>query len=171
MLSYAKRDGKTCYGSVYAKTYKEVKEKLKKKQLQFDMPNQNIPYHTLTFRNLAEEWLISLQPQLKESSIVKYKNLLSSYLYPSFAQRNFQTITVEELNQFASTLLIKGGKNRNGLSPKTVSGILSVYKSILHYGTHMGIISDVNIDNIVIKQNPKSPCSIRKIPIPDDILN
>ena len=149
-----KQDGKTHYGYVYAKTYAEVKEKLlyeKTHYMEVTMLHSN---KNFTFHELAEEWFCSLQPQIKESSSVKYRNILESYLYPTFSNRNIYSIEENELREFAGSLLKNGKKNQTGLSPKSVTGIISVMKSVFLFGNQKGFDISIDTNNIYIKQNP-----------------
>lgn len=82
--------GKTQYGYVYAKTYRDAKEKLRKAfashSQQSIPPTTNITY----FSVIASEWLNITIPQVKESTINKYHNLLQSYILCSIiALTNF----------------------------------------------------------------------------------
>ena len=78
------------------------------------------------FAILAKEWMDSKIPQWKQSSIVKYTNILNLYLLPEFSNRMVSQITRNEIVAFSGRLLVKGGVKTLGLSPKTVSSILSV---------------------------------------------
>lgn len=76
--------GKTQYGYVYAKTYRDAKEKLLKA---FASHSQQIipPTTNITcFSVIASEWLNSTIPQVKESTVNKYRNLLQSYILPIY---------------------------------------------------------------------------------------
>lgn len=152
------------YGYVYAKTYKEVKEKLslvsatatnEENIIVFDTKSQlNIDFETVSLA-----WIESLKPQLKESSIIKYINVLKTYLFPYFMDRAIETITREEILNFSNDLLISGGQNGNGLSPKTVNSILSVLKGIFLYATQHEKLSVADIWKISFKQ-PQKPMRI-----------
>lgn len=89
-----KQDGKTHYGYVYAKTYAEVKEKLLYEKTHYMEVTMLYSNKNFTFHELAEEWFCSLQPQIKESSSVKYRNILDTYLYPTFSNRNIYSIEI-----------------------------------------------------------------------------
>ena len=46
-----------------------------------------LPEHDMSnceFEKIASQWLDSIKPQLKESSIVKYTNILNLHLLPEF---------------------------------------------------------------------------------------
>lgn len=144
------------YGYVYARTYKEVKCKL------IDVSGNVVISHTANqrisgdnFAIIADEWFNSLKPQLKESSIVKYTNILNGYLFPGFGQRQIFDITRDDVVSFSKELLISGGVKGNGLSPKTVTSIISVLKNILEYASQVKNFKVVDIRGISVKQSQK----------------
>ena len=97
---------KIMYGYVYAKTYREVKEKL---SLISDtaLKKENVVVPTtksqlgIDFKTVSLAWVESLKPQLKESSIVKYTNVLENYLLPYFKDNTIETITREDILNFS----------------------------------------------------------------------
>lgn len=148
-------NGKLKYGYVYAKTYREAKEKLLENINLKQEAKNNITTSKLVFEIAAEKWLNSMTTQLKDSSIVKYRNILKSYLYPSFGKTEINSITYSDITDFSTKLIDCGGINKTGLSPKTFTAVLSVLKSIFeHTAKNESIIIPDFID-IYIKQCPK----------------
>lgn len=151
------------YGYVYAKTYKEVKEKLSLFSNLLPEHDEVIktvkPQPNTTFKTVSLAWIESLKPQLKESSIVKYTNVLETYLFPSFMDTIVETITREDILSFSHALLISGGQKADGLSPKTVNSIISVLKGIFLYASHHEKLNVADICNISFKQ-PQKPMRI-----------
>ena len=151
-------DGKIKYRYVYAKTYKEVKEKLntlsdisiEKTYLSTEKQQSNV-----SFKIVALAWLETLKPQLKKSSVVKYTNLLTIYLFPHFADSAIESITQEEISKFCNELLLSGGQKGNGLSPKTVNSIMSVLKNIFEYAGRCEKLTVIEISKFSIKQSQK----------------
>lgn len=89
---------KAIYGYVYAKTYKEAKQKLNDAISNFQSQKNFTPYKAPTipsfnFEYVANEWLITVESELKESSIVKYKNILNNYLLPEYQGIPINAIT------------------------------------------------------------------------------
>ena len=82
------------------------------------------------FNDAALTWLCYLMPQLKESTISKYKNILNHYLIPAFGEKRIDCITYDEIYSFSMNLLSTGGLRKKGLSAKTINGIISVLRSI-----------------------------------------
>ena len=148
-------DGKVHYGYVYGKSYEEVVRKL---------PHivQDSNYETLvrscgssSFKCLADEWLSVQQRNIKESSYVKYKNILSLYLLPKFGDYMICNIERSVVIDYACNLLVDGGMNESSLSPKTVSCIISVLKSILAYASNEKKYTTADVSNLPIKTGSK----------------
>ena len=119
--------GKTVYGYLYARTYRDLKEKM---LCQEQLKNKPHLSSSPTFQTVAEEWITSRQPHLKESSIVKYRNLLNTYIFPEMGNEKILLLNYEQMDTFCHRMLTAGGKNNSGLSPKTVSDILSLIRCI-----------------------------------------
>lgn len=107
------------------------------------------------FPEVAGEWLDSLRPQLKESTIVKYTNILNRYLLPEYQERPISEISRKEVAAVGNRLLSAGRTQNRGLSPKTVAGILSVLKSIFDYAAQENGCLVEDIRGISVKQPQK----------------
>lgn len=153
-------DRKPKYGYVYAKNYKAVKEKL----IVAKEATHNILYvqsstnnsELFLFETVALTWLGTIKPKIKKSTLVKYTNLLNSYIIPSFGNCPIQDINRSDVEIFCSELLVSGGKKGNGLAPKTVSDIFSVIKNVFEYAENCKELQVANIRNIIIKQTAKT---------------
>lgn len=144
--------GKTVYGYLYARTYRDLKEKM---LCQEQLKNKPHLSSSPTFQTVAEEWITSRQPHLKESSIVKYRNLLSTYIFPEMGNEKILLLNYEQMDTFCHRMLTAGGKNNSGLSPKTVSDILSLIRCILQYASEKGNPAGYNGKSLSIRQEPK----------------
>ncbi len=143
------------YGYIYAKTCKEAKEKLLEVSSKTKSTKQPKVSNNLNFKAVAEKWLETLKSQLKISSIVKYTNILKTYLYPKFNEVSIDSVTGRDIISFNTELLEFGGINKKGLSPKTVSAILSVLKSIFIYASRNDGINMPDFSGICVKQTFK----------------
>ena len=102
-------EGKIQYGYVYARTYNEVKAKLsisvienislKKTEVQ-----DSYYYKNDNFSDVSRKWFEFIKPQLKESGVVKYTNVLKTYLLPEFEKKNISDISRDDINKFCSNL-------------------------------------------------------------------
>lgn len=149
-------DEKKRYGYVYGKTYREAKDKLLKALIRLNITTETNENY---FEKWSESWLDSLKPRLKHSSIMKYTNLLKLYLIPHIGKRDITQITYPEVYDLSEKLLTSGGKNNTALSPKTVSGAISVLKNVFEYASKCEELSLINIGKITIKQ-PQSPMRV-----------
>lgn len=147
--------GKIVYGYLYARSYRDVKEKLTIITQRTSQQNEEKAETYPSFKNLCNEWLVSRQPQLKESTYNKYRNLLNCYVIPEIGTENILFLDYKKLEIFSRTLLIKGGCEGTGLSPKTVSDIFSLIRNILQYATDKGTPPAYNGRNIMIRQDMK----------------
>ncbi|MBQ2785748.1 MAG: site-specific integrase [Oscillospiraceae bacterium] len=128
-------NGKTIYGSLYANTYREVKEKLQVK-LQ-DIASGFVPIKKhYTFSDAACLWLKDSQLSLKGASVYRYENLLNTHILPDFGNRCIGQITGTDINSFLATKLVSGRVDRTGgLSPSYVRSIMLVIKAVLSYAS------------------------------------
>lgn len=148
--------GKAIYGYVYATSYKEVRKKR-------SLAVANIPsvsseqmsdqQTSLSFTQLCDNWLISVKPQLKESSYIKYRNLLHTYIFPELSDISLEQITSARLHFFCEKLLNCGGASQKGLSSKTVSDILSLIRNIIHFAEMLGFYIPCTGKEITIRQS------------------
>lgn len=115
--------GKAQLGYVYARTYREVREKLSAARQAGCKPACS----RRLFGDFCEEWLILSRNRVKESTYVKYHNTIYRHLLPALGSvpaRNLNTVLIED---FSNTLLA------NGLARKTVRDILAVVKAVLKH--------------------------------------
>lgn len=156
-----KIDGKIKYGYIFAHTYKEVKEKLvvikanqfytptKKNPNEIEVQNNN---ECIYFSEIAKEWLVVHSSQWKQSSNIRYSNIINKHLLPEWGNRNIMEITRTEVMNFIENLLSGVKNNQEGLAPKTVNNIISVLRSILQYANHVKGYRIVDLKNINAKQ-------------------
>ncbi len=127
--------GKAKFGYVYAKSYREVKEKL-------SLAKQGIKDKSEKSRLLADfcdEWLTLSRNRVKESTYVKYYNTVNRHIKPQLGgclPKNMNTVNIE---QFSNSLLSQG------LSRKSVKDILIVLQSILKHCKKETDIREVDI--------------------------
>ncbi len=117
-------NGKTRYHSVYARTYNEVKEKLS------EIKTKPIPVVTagkLTVKELFSEWLSAVQLRVKESTYANYRMKVEKHILPVFGGLDYSALSAQLVHEFIRKKL------ECGLSPKYVSDIVVVLKSMTKY--------------------------------------
>ncbi|MCM1233328.1 MAG: site-specific integrase [Ruminococcus flavefaciens] len=149
-------NGKARYGYVFGKSYEEASNKLVQATCQ-SIDTQNLP--STTFGAISSEWLTVQTPELKASSVARYRNLLNSYILPQFSKRIIQEIQRSEIVVFSRDLLTSGGAHSQGLAPKTVNSVLSVLKNVFTYASIEKSILVADIKDISVKQ-PLKPMRI-----------
>lgn len=152
-------DGKAKYGYVFGKTYEDAEAKLEQATLQKPKVKETA---NETFENISKEWLETQKPELKPSSVSKYRNTLNTYLIPQFGNQEIADISRGDVSTFSRELLISGGSKAEGLAPKTINGILSVLKNIFEYASREKSVTTADIKDISVKQ-PQKPMRILSI--------
>ena len=125
---------KAKYGYVYGKTYSEVKKKLLCKRIEEETTNirKDVKQiETPVFEELALLWLDEVQHSVKESTGVKYRNMINGYIIPYLGHLKLNAIDYEIVSELCIELLSVGGSNKQGLSSKTVADVLSIIKAVL----------------------------------------
>lgn len=140
-------EGKIKYGYCYAKTYREVKEKLQKAKS--DLLNEVIPSSELnkTFSLYIDEWLTVNRSTVKESTLVKYVSIINNHIKPYLGKYSANIISSKLIGEFSNRLLYE-----EKLSPKTVKDILVLLKSIVKFTAH-SIPQMSNIEIVYPKDN------------------
>ena len=148
--------GKIVYGYVYAKTYREVKAKLFEATASWNQQTTAaVTTSEFIFSKIASDWFENTKSQIKESTQNKYQNILNNYILPSYGKKALDCITHDFIESHCICLLESGGKNGGGLSPKTVTDVLSVIRNILKFAMRKGITIPCDGRAIQIKRTEK----------------
>ena len=110
-------DGTKKYGSVYAKTYREVKVK---QQMCIKEPQTCGDRSSLTIKKVMTEWLYESKNQLKISSYQKYNAIFTNHISKRLGELPIKYLTPQIITQFTDDLLSEE------LSKETVNLILIV---------------------------------------------
>lgn len=147
--------GKAIYGYVYAKTYRDAKERLHEAVSYLHLPKVDSTVSPDLFASVATEWFDNIKPKIKESTGNKYQNLLKLYILPVYGEKPLEVITYDFIEKQCNNLLLSGGKNGTGLSPKTVADVLSVIRNILKFAIRKGKYVPCDGHTIQVKQISK----------------
>lgn len=138
--------GKPKYGYLYASSYREVRCDLQHTlQLQGKPSGSEERTRNSTFELVSMEWLDAFSINFKESTYIRYRTLIECYLMPSFQTVKIEKITKEMVRKLCKHLELHGKKDKTGLSPKTISDVLSVLRRILNYAGTLGIFVDSKV--------------------------
>ncbi len=137
-----KENGKIRYGSVYGKSYREVKEKMQiaisvppiisQPQTEIDIKMQISSVTTLA--ELLRCWLENIEVRLKGGTRTKYSNLINAQIIPCIGHMKVSEITTASINAFLNDRLQRGRLDgKGGLSGSYVRSISLVLSSALKY--------------------------------------
>lgn len=146
-------DNKAHYGYVYGKTYRDVKTKLSQKQSGISTAVSQEKPQDIRFLDVAQHWTDANRIFHKESTQIRYCNLLDSYILPVFGEMKINHISDNTITAFRNELLETGGKKKTGLSSKTVSDVLSLMKNILQYASSKGYSVQLYMGSFSVKQS------------------
>lgn len=134
-------NGKALYGSVYARTYREVR--LKKEEALREVkkhPSSGLPARSLGF--VTREYLAHHRLEIKASTYARYVEIAEKHLLPDLGLIEISKFTQEDGNNYIQALLTGGKSDGSGLAPKTVKDIISVLKLVLKYAEEKQYIAN-----------------------------
>lgn len=117
-------DGTKKYGSVYATTYSEVKQK--RQSILSEMKIVK-PACKITVEFAICEWLQNIKNQIKITSFQKYKSVADNHIIPTIGKCETQHLNSNVIQWYTNILLEKK------LSPTTVNDILVILGMGLSY--------------------------------------
>ena len=126
-------NGRIQYGYLYGRTYEAVKKKKLAVLCQNNL--QNSPGKCYVFRNLSEEWMLSMRYAVKLSTYACYETLLDTHILPEFGDMPLKYISSASVYAFSEKL------KQQGLSPRTIKSLLILLHSILRYGEEQGYLN------------------------------
>ena len=100
----------------------------------------------------AERWLNTAKNNIKESSYMKYWNLMYSYIIPELGMLEWEGLNRETVELYVSRLRTSGGRKQKGLSAKTVSDVMSVLRQIARYASDHGAVLPFDLSSITVKK-------------------
>lgn len=136
-ISHYDPDGKAVYRSVYAKSYSDVREKVKAEERQFLELHYDSCSSSKTFGDIAKEWLAIKSTTQKRSTIAKYTTILHKHILPEFDHIQISSFNTRTINDFMSNRYADA-------SSSLYSSIVSVMKSVLEYAVQEGHLSSIS---------------------------
>ncbi|MDO4943107.1 MAG: site-specific integrase, partial [Lachnospiraceae bacterium] len=140
--------GKAHYKYLYGKTYAEVKSKKNQFLLyrQYSTLDCSSSENDMTLDQLFNSWLLSVKPNVKESTYAKYVFAIKRHILPELGGELVSALSTEMIEQFKQYKLNCGKLNgEGGLSPKTVTDLLSIIKLVLKFGAERNCVCSENI--------------------------
>lgn len=146
---------KAKYGYIYGKTYKEAKQKLLEARCIQPIKKNNYVVNNILFNECSYQWLSEKKTVIKQSSFIKYKNLLELYINPVVGEKSVNELGYDSISELMTQLLCNEGKTGNGLSTKTVSDSITIVKSILKYASRNKYEIDASAFDVTVKIKSK----------------
>ena len=140
-----KGNGSILYGSVYGKTYREVKEKMRTIATESYPPEHNTPMSEISFAALLQKWQDNNEVRLKGGTRNRYENLIHTHILPELGVLKLSEITTARINRFLSGKLLNGRLDGNIVLTYAIKGAQYVADPSLYDMDHGGNVpSDVN---------------------------
>ena len=114
-----------------------------------------VPEHKalVRFDVLTVQWLKNVKLRIKESSYVKYYNMVQNHIVPELGTYRMDELTTEIVEQFVQKKLTSGKRDgRGGLSEKTVKDILAILKEICLYAAGLDVEIPCRFELIKIRR-------------------
>lgn len=128
-------DGKARYGSVYAKTYGDVKQKLNETRNSLPPAALSPDPTAVLFGEIAGLWLESRRLRLKPQSYADYRYVIQRHLIPSLGDVPVQQLDAERITAFLLKKSTCGRLDGNGgLSPVYVKKLGFIITAAIRYG-------------------------------------
>ena len=139
-------DGKRKYRSVYGKTREEAEYKL---MIARQEQAERFTVTEMTVRELIAEWLHHAGLHLKESTKANYRMKAEKHLLPAFGELQCCELTCRRIYDFIEKKLSEG------LSPRYISDMIVLLKSIFRYANRVYNIRNV-VSGIILPKSQKS---------------
>ncbi len=134
-LKCRRDDGKIRYGSVYGRTYRDVKQKMTMAK-QAPPPAQPQRANEKTFSEVLDLWMDSNRIRLKGGTINKYQRVIEAQIKPELGNIKMSQITSARINAFLLDKLQDGRLDKQGaLSASYVKTITLIITATIKYAT------------------------------------
>lgn len=117
-------EGQKKYGSVYAQSYRLVKDKQRQMLLKETKPHGEAD--TVYVSDMMYRWLAHIHPRVKPATLQKYESLTHNHILPAFGNCSLSSITKTMVNEFTEKHMENGRIGGGTLSRKTINDILVV---------------------------------------------
>ena len=152
-----RRGSKIQYGYVYAKTYRETREKLLKAKEQLIAASLQKPVKKDRdrLREIFPLWLETTTKGLKDSTRIKYQYLYESYLASDLGNYRMCELSEDRVKSLVARLFSSGGKNGTGISGKTISDAVRVLKNVIRFASIRNYPVDNSALEVTVRITPK----------------
>ncbi len=145
------------YGYVYAKTYRETREKLltAKEQLITRPSQKSAHINRDHLREIFPLWLETTTNGLKDSTRIKYQYLYKNYLEPELGDLRLCELSEDRIKCLVARLFSSGGKDGTGISGKTISDAIRLLKNVLRFASFRNYPVDNSALEVTVRTTSK----------------
>ena len=149
-------DGKAKYGYVYGRTYNDVRDRLVQKKAEAIRHPYTRGLRLVLYSDILDSWLRASKLKTKESTHARYAQLVRTHIKPYLGRYQLSKISTQQIEGLVEHLLSEGRLDgTGGLSPKTVTDILTIIKNTMAYARCQNIAVACNLEKLSIKSKEK----------------
>lgn len=141
-------EGHIVYGYVYGQTYGEVKAKRTQLMVALQTTSRSAPKKSNSekvLRDIADEWLCFKKNSVKEATYVRYRHLYEKHIDEKYGSVKLKKLDIAEIETHIRSK--QKTNTTDGLAPKTIQDILSVYRLLITYGIEKKYLSAGSMNN------------------------
>lgn len=131
-----KANGKTKYGSVYGKTFQEVRLKLYPLKAKYQAIRNNQGDSSMSFLEWGSYWLKEIQSEVKQSTYSNYHYKLDHYVFPEIGD-----CSLNELNELVAQKLFQRLKQKQ-LKLSTIRAIFRIINQTMNHAIRKKYIKE-----------------------------
>ncbi|WP_367377400.1 tyrosine-type recombinase/integrase [Enterococcus gilvus] len=131
-----KADGKTKYGSVYGKTFQEVRRKLYPLKAKYQEIRETQGETSMSFHEWGIRWLNEVKAEIKQSTYANYEYKLEHYVFYEIGE-----YSLNELDESVAQLLVQR-LNRRKLKSSTIQAIFRIINQTMNQAIRQKRITD-----------------------------
>jgi integrase len=144
--------GKSIRKSVYGKTQKEVREKLRAATAAIDEGTYFEPTKA-TVNQWLEEWLDTYTGDLKPLTLDAYQRQLRNNVIPHLGAVPLASLSAPQVQKLYNSL--QGGEYGKSLSPKTIKNLHGILHRCLKQAVNIGLIRTNPTDAVTVPRVPR----------------
>lgn len=152
-------ENKIIYGSVYGKTYKEVKQKLTIVKAKHLNPVNILNPYSGTLSDWLTSWFTKkVRNEVKPTTYSSYYRTINKYILPSLGPYTLNKIKSTDIQNFVYFL------QNHGLAPGTIYNTISILSKCLTEAKLQGYLSENPCQKVTLPKSIKKESRILTIP-------
>lgn len=145
-----KANGKAKYGSVYGKTFQEVRLKLYPLKAKYQAIRNTQGESSMTYREWGIRWLAEIRGEIKQSTYSNYEYKLNHYVFTEVGEYG-----LNELNELVAQKLLQKLKYRQ-LKISTIRAIFRIINQTMNHAIRKKHLKENPFLLIKLPKSPKS---------------